>query len=220
MRSDKDHLKGLKVLLEQDSKSLQRKYPIEALHAINDEKVSKAISARFDKGSALKSIKSLGRNNKSGIVEICFEFSGDKLLQLSPDLVLSILNNSNQVIGIVDPFEPPQSHETPGDLPFVLHMPSAAQDFAITAEESANLEARTKQYLGDLSPGAAATRFSGDIYYIGITPTKYPGSIPKCRTWTGRGEGWEGGPRCDEVYHIQVMWPDTKTDDAGTPQPP
>ena len=130
--NDKSEIKELIELLQQDRLESNARYPQQAEYALQDERVVKAIEARFKNNQILSGIFSLGENPATGFIDIGFEFSKTGKIALESDSVLVILNNKNQVVSIVDPFSPIQlnadfsSAVKTGELPFVVARPSGA----------------------------------------------------------------------------------------------
>lgn len=156
-------IKELRTLLENDWKGRYRKYPDQALFALADERVTKAIEKRFEKNGTIKEIKSLDYDFYAGFNRICFEFmptTGSTGLP-SPDAILVIMDSSCKIVGIHDPFDPVQPNRfipplppKVGEQPFVLSRRSKAEDLTFNDEEMTAVQVRGREFFERLASGS------------------------------------------------------------------
>jgi hypothetical protein len=123
--------------LKTDRKSKIRRFPDQALHAIEDNKIASRIKERFTEGRTLIGINSLEYSASTGVISIYFEFSRQGSVALKRDTILVILNAEMGVIGFIDPFDPdqPNPHGLKAKRPFVLERPSCTSTMSFSPEE-------------------------------------------------------------------------------------
>ena len=160
--------KELTERLEQDRNAPYPRYPDQAIYALRDEAVAKAIERRFKNDESLVRIKSLGCHRASGLMHTVFEFTRAGAIALAPNAVLVITDGRCKVVGTVDPFDPEQPNPMlPAQsdaLPLALSQPSGADELGFSEEELRPREERTRAYLQNMNvaPGSG-----------GITPRYY-----------------------------------------------
>lgn len=145
--------------LKADHSSPDRRYPDQALYALQDPKVREGIVARFEQGAILAGIKALAYDFFTGLNRIYFEFAEALGAAKSPEAILVILDADCKVVGVVDPFNPVQPNriiaplpDPPPDLPFVLSQPSASGSTYFTKEDLEPGRRRAEQFFAAISP--------------------------------------------------------------------
>jgi hypothetical protein len=172
-------IEELRTLLKEDWKGLHRKYPDQAIFALEDTRVTDAIEKRFEKNGTIKEIRSMNYDFYTGLNSICFEFtpiSGSVGLP-SPDAFLIIMDNNSKIIGMRDPFDPAQPNPfipplpKEGEQPFVLSRPSNIEDLIFRDQELYAVQVRSREFFDKLASGGsgpikAAVATDGDDYII------------------------------------------------------
>jgi hypothetical protein len=151
MKSDQRH--ELTETLKKDRKSPHPKYPHQAVHALADERVAKALDSRFKDSRPLVEIGSLPYSFSTGLVPIFFRFAHPAGIAVPADAVLVIMDHNCKVVGLVDPFDPEQPNplmpplQPSGELPFALARPSAATQLVVREGEWTLKQERARQFL-------------------------------------------------------------------------
>ena len=154
-------LRALVNLLKDDWKTLNRKYPDQALFGLGDNRVTAAIEKRFDDKASLKNIRSLPYSFESGLNSIYFEFSSDAkgAGAIPTDAFLVLMDGSCKVVAIVDPFDPdrpnaftPQSFKQ-GEQPFVLARPSVTNELAFSDRDLLSVRMRSREFFVKIGGG-------------------------------------------------------------------
>jgi uncharacterized membrane protein YgcG len=156
-----EEIAQLAQILDDDRWSSYPKYPEQAWHAIRDDRVIQALS-EIREGAVLTNVVSFGYSFFTGLVAICFRFSGSGMLG-GPSDVLALLDSRCHVIGVLDKFNFDQPNDLlpplpeRGEQPFVLANPSGgAAD--VPTEEAWARELRSSDYLKRLTGNATAQR--------------------------------------------------------------
>ncbi len=150
--SNNSGIEVLRDLLKKDRLSRHRRYPDQAIHALRNDDVVKAIERRLGGGHTLSAIRDRGYSFLSGLVQISFEFTSRGGIGLSADAILVITNPACEVVGLVDPFDPAQPNTLlpalppHGDTPFVLAQPSCADEVLQDATNLYPSEVRCREF--------------------------------------------------------------------------
>ncbi len=154
-------LHALFNLLKDDWKTLNGKYPDQALFALEDNRVTAAIEKRFDDKASLKNIRSLPYSFESGLNSIYFEFSSDAkgAGTILTDAFLILIDGNCKVVAIIDPFDPdrpnaftPQSFKQ-GEQPFVLARPSVTDELAFSDGDLLAVRMRSREFFLKIGGG-------------------------------------------------------------------
>src|SRR5215217_6704740 len=144
-------LRPLIDLLIDDWKTLNGKYPDQALFALGDKRVAAAIEQRFEDKSNIKDIKSLSYNFETGLNGIYFEFTADaKRGELAmPNAFLILMDGNCQVAALIDPFDPQRPNAfapslKQGEQPFVLSRPSVAEQLVFNEADLRSIRIRSR----------------------------------------------------------------------------
>jgi hypothetical protein len=92
-----------------------------------------AVTTRLEGGATVTGIHDLGYNFYTGLIHVFFEFTPTGGVALTRDAILVIFDSEQQVVGIVDPFDPDQPNRfipslpQRGEQPFVLARPQSAE---------------------------------------------------------------------------------------------
>lgn len=160
------HISELASILKRDSSSPDPKYPVQAVRALEDERVAKALQQRLENGGSLTGINSLGYNFFTGLNHISFHFTLPGVHGLKPDAVLVILDADCRVIGLVDPFDIAQPNRfipplpSRGEQPFVLARPSCTDSLTFEQEELYPSEVRSREFFERLKVHQNAVRMN------------------------------------------------------------
>jgi hypothetical protein len=95
-------------MLAKDWEGLYRRYPDQAIFALNDDRVVEALEKRFRADSSLENIKSLPYDFQTGLNCVYFEFShaGRPIGLPSSRSFLVVMGGNCDVVGVIDPFDP------------------------------------------------------------------------------------------------------------------
>lgn len=161
-------------IVKKDRRSPQRRYPDQALYALDDERVKEAVSVRLGRGSTLIGIRSLGYNFTTGLNQICFEFRSAGSIDVAPDGVLVLLNDASRVVAVVEPFNPIQPNRLfppfvpsveHGAQPFALARPSESRDLAVGQAEVLARDVQRQEFARRYMIGAGGGVFGdGGIF--------------------------------------------------------
>lgn len=180
------HVQELLRALAKDWEGLYRRYPDQAIFALNDDRVVEALEKRFREHSTLQDIKSLPYDFQTGLHCIYFEFAhASRPMNLpSSRNFLVVMDGNCDVVGVIDPFDPDKPNAfmpalpKVGDQPFVLARPSVTDTLSFSDQELQPNRARTREYFRQLAEGGAGIG-PGDleIYttcnYMTQTPRDY-----------------------------------------------
>lgn len=151
-----EHITQLMDFLKRDQTSPYPKYPIQAIDALKDERVVGAVAERLQKNGTLTNITALSYSFSTGLLPICFEFTGPGIAGLGATALLVLLDYRHEVVGMIDPFDPAQPNPKlpplpkAGEQPFVLSQPSAAGDAIVSVELLHPQEVRTREFFRKL----------------------------------------------------------------------
>lgn len=130
-------IQTLADLLEEDRArpAVERRYPDQALPALHDERVLRALQQRLDKGMAVGAVITFGHNPFTKLAHTLFVMTDPEVAENPRGGVLVITDSKCRVVGVVDDFVFPASGSTirlpitrpAGTQPFVLQQPSAAE---------------------------------------------------------------------------------------------
>jgi hypothetical protein len=154
-------VRNLFKILADDWKTLDGKYPDQAIFALADKRVSAALETRFDEKASLKGIRPLPYNVGSGLNSIYFEFTSEAKRGeiLSPNAFLVLLDGNCKVVAIVDPFDPEQPNAfTPpsfsrGEQPFVLARPSVTEELVFSETDLTAVRMRSREFFMRIGSG-------------------------------------------------------------------
>jgi hypothetical protein len=219
-----DHITELTNLLENDQASSHPKYPVQALLALNDERVARMVVEYLQNNNTLLNISSLGYSFYTGLIPISFEFMRLGGIGLRPAAFLVLLNHKCEVVGIVNPFDPVQpnpklpSLPKTGEQPFALSRPSNAEHTIVSSEQLYPREVRNKEFF---------QRLSIPIKALNISPGDPPDTVCTYTTFSRTGS-WTtseptGFPVTVDSVHLDYETDETldsTIDDSGTGNPP
>jgi len=147
------------AVLKSDATAPHPKYPSQSIHAMQDARVTKALSRRFEQGAKLRGVRALEYDFATGLNRICFEFDNAGPMAGADD-VLVLLDGSCHVVGFVDPFDAKQPNRMvpplaalSGAMPFVLDRPSACSNMPFTPADLAGQEGRTREFMAMTGAG-------------------------------------------------------------------
>jgi hypothetical protein len=180
----------LTEVLKKDRTSPYPKYPQQAVYALDDERVAKALDSRFKDNQALVEIGSLSYSFSTGLIPVFFRFAPSAGGAVSQNAVLVIMDHSCAVVGVVDPFDPEQPSplmpplQPSGELPFALSKPSAAAQLILREGEWNLKQERAREFLlrigGD---GGGGPGEPGKLCAAGATETMSPGYCIRTRVF-------------------------------------
>jgi hypothetical protein len=178
------HVQELLRTLVKDWEAPYRRYPDQAIFALNDDRVIEALENRFGAESNLQNIKSLPYDFQTGLNCVYFEFShaGRRIELSSSRSFLVVMGGNCDVLGVIDPFDPdkPNPFMPPlpkvGDQPFILARPSVTDDLSFSDQELQPNRARTREYFRRLAEGGANVGIADiEIYTTCNYTTRTPG---------------------------------------------
>jgi hypothetical protein len=154
-----DRVNELHTLLKNDWKGRHRKYPDQAIFAINDARVANALEKRFEKNGVIKQIRSLHYDFFNGLNNLYFEFMAitGSTGPPSRDAFLVLMDGDCNVVGLRDPFDPgqPNTNIPPlpneGELPFVLYQPSESENLVFSEQEMFPEQVRSREFFKRLT---------------------------------------------------------------------
>jgi hypothetical protein len=165
------HIQELLRALAKDWEGLYRRYPDQAIFALNDNRVIEALDKRFREASNLQDIKSLPYDFQTGLNCVYFEFShaSGRIELPSSRSFLVVMGGNCDVVGVIDPFDPDKPNPfmptlpKVGDQPFVLARPSVTDSLSFSDQELQSNRTRTREYFRRLAEEGGAGIGPGDV---------------------------------------------------------
>ena len=191
-------IEELRTHLKNDWKGSYRKYPEQAIFALGDARVTKAIEKRFEKNGTIKEIRSLEYDFFTGLNKICFEFTptAGSLGLPSPDAFLVLLDSNCNTVAILDPFDPDQPNQfipplpKEGEQPFVLSRPSRIEELIFKDQDMHSVQIRSREFFQRLTAGGSSRFLDANLIQT----------------------------KCDYATHVGCGWrSDNTNDDCGSP---
>ena len=103
----KNIIKKLRESLSEEKNKPFRRWPAQALRALDDEKVVSSIERRFSDGQTLSEIREIGYMPQTGLNHTLFMFSGE-MLGIERTGILVMTDGNCGVVGIIERFDPVQ----------------------------------------------------------------------------------------------------------------
>jgi hypothetical protein len=222
-----EQINQLSKTLKKDRTLTHPQYPDQAVYVLEDERVVKALEARFARNQTLTGICPQGYNFFTGMISLCFAFTPHGALGLVPDGILVIVNQECRVVAVIEPFNAtqPNSFMPPlrrwGEEPFVLAQQSAAPSCVSTTSDLKPRQERCREFFEEIG-------LPKGVYQMPIGPRGGVGDdhLTSCQ-WTTEGNcgirkvcmqgtgffAWQ----CDywDTEFVPDAWLDGGIDDSG-----